>query len=469
VTPVPLFTLTISEEYFHELQRVVFSDPGAEGAAYLLCGLSDTGEEKRLLIREVVPVEPQHYLRRDSNRLSIASESYVRIAKRAKLSGNSVVFVHSHPDGIPDFSVQDDREDEALHTFLSDRAPDGVHGSLVLSRPNIARGRVWTPEGLAVIGRVRVIGRRFTFIDSLSDDGPVPEFFDRQVRAFGPDIQKLLARLHVGVVGAGGTGSSVTEQLVRLGVGTVSVFDRDVFDKTNVNRVYGSSIADAGRNKAHIAGEAAQRTGLPTAVRVYPEHITVRGTAMRLRACDIVFGCTDRHAPRGILVQLALRYFIPVIDTGVKIDSKDGTIRGVTGRVTTLLPGEACLFCRERISAETIRLESLTLNERRALADEGYAPELETPAPAVIPFTTAVAAQAVTELLHRLTGFMGEDRRSSEVLLVFSESRTRTNRQPPNPECLCAKRAVWGRGDTRRFLDMSWPEQAAPRGKSAEG
>jgi molybdopterin/thiamine biosynthesis adenylyltransferase len=319
------------------------------------------------------------------------------------------------------------------------------------------------------MSRVRVIGRRFTFFDERTDEVPVAEFFDRQVRAFGPDIQWLLSTLHVGVVGAGGTGSAVIVELVRLGVGTISVFDRDPFDKTNVNRVYGSSVKDAGRNKAEIAGDAARRTGLGTNLRIHPEHITVREAAMLLRECDLVFGCTDRHAPRGILVQLALRYYIPVIDTGVKIDSIDGVIRGVTGRVTTLLPGEACLFCRGRISAEAIRLESLSPEERRALADEGYAPELETPAPAVIPFTTAVAAQAVTELLHRLTGFMGEERRSSEVLLVFSESRVRTNRVRPNLDYLCAQRAIWGRGDSKRFLDMSWPEPESQRGESRRG
>ncbi|HJZ90605.1 MAG TPA: ThiF family adenylyltransferase [Gemmataceae bacterium] len=463
------FTLTIPEEYFEDLRRAVFSAPGLEGAAYLLCGVSDTGAERRLLVRHVVPVAEEHVLRQEKFQLSIESASYVRVAKQAKMIGASVVFVHSHPDGVADFSVRDDREDEKLHAFWLDQIPDGVHGSLVLSRPNTVRGRVTTAEGRSGISRIRVIGRRFTFIDDQPDDQAVPEIFDRQVRAFGPDTQRLLARLHIGVIGAGGTGSAVMEELVRLGVGTMSVFDRDVFDETNVNRVYGSSVRDAGRNKAGIAADSARRTGLQTEVRVYSEHITVHETAMRLRECDLVFGCTDRHAPRAILVQLALRYYIPVIDTGVKIDSHEGKIRGVTGRVTTLMPGEACLFCRERTSADAIRLETLSPDERRSLVSEGYAPELETPAPAVIPFTTAVAAQAVTELLHRLTGFMGEERRSSEVLLAISESRVRTNRQSPNPECLCAERSVWGRGDGKRFLNMSWPESEAHQGEFRRG
>src|SRR3989442_2474424 len=47
-------------------------------------------------------------------------------------------------------------------------------------------------------------------------------FFERQVLAFGAESQALLQQLHVGVVGVGGTGSAVVEQLARLGVGTRS-------------------------------------------------------------------------------------------------------------------------------------------------------------------------------------------------------------------------------------------------------
>jgi molybdopterin/thiamine biosynthesis adenylyltransferase len=306
------------------------------------------------------------------------------------------------------------------------------------------------------MSRVRVIGRRFRFFDHTAERDELPEFFDRQVRAFGPDIQRLLGRLHVGVVGAGGTGSAVIEQLTRLGVGELSVFDGDTFDATNVNRVYGSSTDDADQPKAEIARDLVDEIGLGTIVHAFGAHITDLETARRLRDCDVVFGCTDRHAPRGLLVQLALRYLIPVFDMGVKIDSEDGAIRGVFGRVTTLIPGEACLFCRGRISPDVIRLEALSPEERRALADENYAPEIDTPAPAVIPFTTAVSAQAVSEFLHRLTGFMGEDRVSSEVLLFLAESRVRTNRPSPEAECLCTQRNLWGIGDTKRFLGASW-------------
>lgn len=452
------YTLTILEQQFEELSGGVFSVPGIEGAAYLLCGNSVTEGETRLLVREVHPVADHHYLVREPYRLSIDSASYAAIAKRARAMNASVVFVHGHPGGPDDFSEQDDREEPKLHEFLAARAPGKPHGSFVITPQGRGAARVWGGHGWAPVARVRVIGGRFRFMDNVVDEAPLPEFFDRQVRAFGPEVQRLLKRLHVGVVGVGGTGSPVIEMLARLGVGTISEFDGDAFDATNVSRVYGSKVKDGGRNKTKISAAHIREIGLGTVVRSYARHITEEEAAKRLRECDIIIGCTDRHAPRGILVQLALRYLIPVLDTAVKIDAPDEVIRGVFGRVTTIIPGEACLFCRGRISPEMIRLESLSPEEQRVLADEGYAPQLEGNNPAVIPFTTAVAAQAVSEFVHRLTGFMGEERRSSEVLMLFHESSVRKNRTPPEADCLCSQRELWGRGDGRDFLGLTWPK-----------
>jgi molybdopterin/thiamine biosynthesis adenylyltransferase len=451
------FTLTMLEKHSDLLKQIIFAVPGLEGAAYLMCGISRTEQEVRLLVREVIPVKPEHYLVRESDRLSIASESYVPVAKQSKLNKEAVIFVHSHPSDYPEFSPADNIEEPKLLAFLQSRCADVPHGSMVCSGPTPTfNARIWCDGTWADIERIRFIGRRFRIVDKAPGAEPLPEFFDRQVRAFGPQIQRLLGSLHIGVPGVGGTGSATVQQLVRLGVGRVSVFDGDVLAASNVTRVHGSSLEDVDRPKAVVQAESLNRIGFDTEVIVFPKHITVEETAKHLRDCDFIFGCTDKHSPRGILVRLALRYLIPVIDMAVRIDSKDQIIRGIWGRVTTILPGEACLFCRETITARHVRAESLPPDQLEAEIREGYAPELGSDEPAVVMFTTAVAAQAVSELLHRLTGFMGEDRVSSEVILHFHESRIRTNRRSPKADCMCMHQQHWGRGDTRNFLGVTW-------------
>lgn len=445
--------IVLLESQLAELHELLFDRPGVEGATFLLCGESQSERGVKLIAHAIVPIAEENFLRREVDGLSISSAALTRIAKLAKYEGLSVVFAHSHPEGFADFSDQDDQEEERLLPFLQARVPDRVHGTLVLTESDI-RGRLYVPHRISS-DSILVVGQRFRMW-SPTQENPIAPFFDRQVRAFGHDIQRLFAKLHIGIVGLGGTGSPVAEQLCRLGVGRLSLFDGDRLDITNVNRVYGSTTADAGILKVDIAKRHLENIGLGTVIEVFPKHITEVDTALTLRDCDIVLGCTDKEIPRAILIQLSVRYSIPVLDLGVLISSEGGKISGVHGRVTTLFAGEACLFCRGRISPEAIRIEGLSEADRERQIRDGYAPDLQEPAPAVIAFTSATASAAVSELLHRLTGFMGNDRQSSEVLLALDQSRVRTNRIEPRENCLCSDRSIWGRGDAKPYLDMVW-------------
>lgn len=450
-------TLTFQEKDFALLNSYIFSKKNIEGAAYLLCSQSKSNEETRFLVRDVIPVADEHYLVREAYRLSIDSNSYTRIVKRASVNNETVIFVHSHPGGIESFSEQDNREEPKLMEFFKSRLDVKDPGSLVVTERPTLHGRVWVNQSWLTIDMVRIIGKRFSFFRPASSLEPIPIFFDRQVRAFGPEIQQLFKALHVAVVGAGGTGSAVSEQLIRLGIGRISIFDGDVFDPSNVNRVYGSKVSDGGKNKAEILKKHADEMGLGTEVLVFNKHIDTEKIAMELRKADLIFCCVDKETPRSILNAIAMRYLIPVFDMAVVIESPKRVIEGVYGRVTTIFPGEACLFCRERLSPRTIALEGMSVEERKGLVKEGYAPELRENNPAVITFTSTVAAHAVSEMIHRLTGFMGEDRNSSEAIFLFHDSALKTNRESPKADCFCGKKELVGSGDgSRNFLDLSW-------------
>jgi hypothetical protein len=83
-------------------------------------------------------------------------------------------------------------------------------------------------------------------------------------------------------------------------------------------------------------------------------------------------------------------------------------------------------------------------------------PELAATAPSVVMFTTVVASVAISELLQRLTGFMGDDRTSTEVILRFDESKTSTNTKISREGCWCTKSENWGRGDVEPLLGQTW-------------
>ena len=456
------YTFTFLESVQAELTAHFAAGRGNEMAGYIFAGVSRTGGEERFIGREFRAVEPDHIIRHGPNHISIRSDSYCPALQYADESKQSFWFVHSHPAGYRKFSSQDDREEPKLFSTAYARVAGGaLHGSMVFPQGESPMGRVWfRDDSHAYLKRIRIIGSRFQFHDHFADTAPIPEFFDRQVRAFGPDIQRRLASLHVIIVGGGGTGSAVAEQLIRIGVGKLTIIDPQAFEASNVNRVYGSSVGDEGTAKVEILRRLAEHIGLGTIVEGIVDSLYRKPVAERLREGDVIFGCTDEHAARSILGEVALHYAVPVIDVGVRIHSEDQIIQSITGRMTVLYPGASCLYCRGRIDPQRVAHDMTRFFNPAEAAErqrEGYAPEIIENNPAVIPFTTTVAAGAVSELLHRLTGFMGLQRQTTETIYRFDQNELGKNSLPPQEGCTCGNLTKLGRGDKKLFLGMMWP------------
>ena len=457
-------SVTFLESHFKVLMAHLFSGGGNEQAAFLQVRQVKTENSINLLVQKVVPVEPADIISASAVHISIRSQAYLRVIKYSDLKGSGFIFVHSHPPGAAKFSLQDDAEEAALFKTAFNRIHhDIVHASLVFTDRDTYCGRAWSSASThSNIKSVRVIGDRFQFLYSGPINDVPLEYYNRQALAFTSHLQPILKRLHIGVVGAGGTGSAVCEQLIRLGIGKLSIIDGGTFEKSNVNRVYGSTAFDENIPKVNLIARLAAALGLGTEVRLIQGHLSFYSVARQLLECDVVFGCTDDEWGRSILNRLAFRHYIPVFDMGVNIDTDQGKIRSIQGRVTTLLPGSACLFCRKRISTDRVRAEAIAATnpeEAVRLRKEGYLANIDEPAPSVITFTTGIAATAVSEFLHRLTGFQGSERRSTEVLFLFDQSRIRTNSTSPSLDCFCADETQWGVGDTKRFLNVTWRKE----------
>lgn len=455
------YSMTFVDETYSRLVDHLLDGSNNEKAGYLLCGISESGQDTRLLVREFLPVVPEEVVESSPIQMKIVSRSFLRAMKRADSSRQCFVFAHSHPPEIPEHSLQDDKEEASLFSTAYNRIHTSrPHASLVFTCPQKVVGRVWLDDGSTrAIDVIRIVGNRLRFI--FRSDAPELDLtlFDRQVRAFGKDLQGILKRLRIGIIGVGGTGSSVAEQLIRLGAENILISDGERLDRSNVTRGYGSRLIDAGSLKTALIERLGIEVGLGAKVRPIGRPITFQSVLKEFRSCDVIFSCTDDQWGRSLLTRLTIDYCIPVIDMGVKIDSKDGFLNSIQGRVTTLFPGSACLFCRGRITSAGVRAEMLAAvspDEAERLRKEGYAPELGEPAPAVIAFTTAIAAGAVSELLHMLTGFMGLERTSTEVIYRFDDCHVGTNSTKSRPDCFCSQRDNWGKGDQPNFLGVTW-------------
>jgi molybdopterin/thiamine biosynthesis adenylyltransferase len=420
----------------------------------------------RLLGQKVAWVQDGAYLTRERHQLLIASEGYVPALGEAETGGMLPIWLHTHPgeDGVPLPSRHDHTVDRQLADLFRLRSGAPFYGALIVSprgRHFAFSGSLHPDEGpVQPIERLWQVGEDWRLSRSVDAVGPkIPPLFDRSVRAFGAAIQGALGDLRVGVVGAGGTGSAVSEQLVRLGVRHLTLIDVDTLSETNVTRVYGSTPGDVGRPKVEVLRDHLHRIAPDLNCSVMPSMLTLEATARQLAACDVVFGCTDDNAGRLVLSRVATYLLTPVIDVGVLLSSDaGGLLASIDGRVTTLTPGAACLVCRDRIDLARAAQELRTPDERKRLEEEGYAPSLGGGEPAVVAFTTSVAAAGVAELLERLIGY-GPKPRPTEVLLRWHEREISTNTSAPRAGHYCDPASgKWGQGGASPFLGQVWPQ-----------
>ena len=455
-------TLALPDQIAGELFDAAAAD--IETACVLLARQIDTpGGNVRLLARALHWVPDDAYRRRDATALSIASHGYVPALAAAEADGAVPIWLHTHPgdDSSPRPSKDDELVDKQLADLFRLRAGSPLYGAIVIARPKgrpCFTGHIESDNRRAQIDRLWATGRRFVLIPNwLHDTTPPSEQFDRNIRAFGGYIQQVLGNLRVAVVGCGGTGSAVIEQLVRLGVRHLQLFDPDTLTAGNVTRVYGSCLDDVGEAKVSVSAAHAARIAPDAEVMTTQAKITLESTARLLLDADIVFGCTDDNAGRLVLSRIASYLLTPVIDCGVLLSSDPGgQLIGIDGRVTVLAPGAACLVCRDRIDLRRAAAEMLAPDEHRRLADEGYAPALLDPEPAVVAFTTQVAAAAVGELLERLVHY-GPEPVPTEILLRSHDREVSTNDQDPHEGHYCHPRAhKLGLGVTEPFLEQTW-------------
>lgn len=458
-------TLVLPESIERELLASL-ADP-IETGAVLLVRRAEVDTGIRLLARSLHWVSPDAYLARTPTSMAITPEGYVPALGLAEADGSAALWVHTHPGprATPSPSDRDAIVDRQIADLFRLRSGSDDYGTLIIAPAHDGFSFTGMIEGIESqrrpIDRLWSVGETWRLRSSFgSGTSNIAPIFDRNVRAFGPKIQSVLGNLTVAVVGAGGTGSSVAEQLVRLGVRHLLLFDADRLTASNVTRVYGSTPADVGELKVDVLAGHLRRIAPDVNVSTVSAMTTLERTARRLASADLVFGCSDDNAGRLVLSRLATYFLTPVIDVGVLLSSgRSGELQGIDGRITTLTPGTACLVCRDRVDLERASAELKTPEERQRLVDEGYAPALGQTEPAVVAFTTAVAAAAVNELLDRLIGY-GPPDRPTETLLRIHERETSTNHSLPRLRHYCHRdQGKWGAGNEEPFLGQLWPTE----------
>jgi molybdopterin/thiamine biosynthesis adenylyltransferase len=179
---------------------------------------------------------------------------------------------------------------------------------------------------------------------------------DRQ-SFLGRNSSSVLDGTRVAIVGLGGGGSHVAQQLGHLGVGEFVLIDPDVVENTNLNRLVGATQQDVAKNssKAAVAGRVI--VGVNPGARISIETARWQLCAIALRSCDVIFGCVDSIAEREQLETAARRYLTPYIDIGMDVHSMAGGF-SIGGQVALSMPEGPCLRCMGIIDDRKLELEA---------------------------------------------------------------------------------------------------------------
>jgi len=175
--------------------------------------------------------------------------------------------------------------------------------------------------------------------------GIMPARYQYSRNAMSVTDQLSLFRSTVAVIGCGGLGGYIVEELARLGVGRLVVIDPDLFEEQNLNRQLLSSPAELGCPKVEVA--VRRVNAINPAVTIVPHRVAFssdNGTEL-LASCHVVVDALDTIAVRRELAETCSELRIPLVH---------GAIAGWYGHVTTMLPGDSALkdfyaqHCREK-------------------------------------------------------------------------------------------------------------------------
>ena len=433
------------------------SRDGRESYAVILCGRHVGAGETRFLAKRFIALEPGCYEYREAAGLRLKRAVDMFLAQFIDEQGLDVVHLHTHPGhGHAHFSKVDDLHERKYATFLRSslrRRPWLL--SLVADRGvRNMNVRLWVPHGRGMRTEpVRLSGGLLDDLKERVEKKSTEECskeYDRQVRAFGEEGQRMLGELHIGLVGCGGLGAVLVELLSRLGVRRWTLVDDDIVDVTNLNRLTGALHKDALEriSKVTVAERHISRLHGPRArVRAFRSGIEKERAAKAIAAADVIAAATDNHASRVKAQEIANRYMRPLVNIGVDLErsEKDREQLGhIVGRVTVPpVDGGWCLVCEGLIDPVTAAEETADEETRSVLKARGY---LEgTPAPAVY-WVNAMAASLAAGVVHNLVGGFARsvsdrmiDMLGGEILDISHERRE---------GCLwCGREGYLGSGD----------------------
>lgn len=396
-------TIRIPQNFWAAVHRHLFEEEG-EHFAFFFAKWTWSRGQPVLMVHDVFLV-PDTEVSDTLHSKQLSLDTILHAINSAVRGEYCLVEAHNHGGSMPRFSRTDREELSDFVRYVHESLPNRPYIATVWSETTVY-GKYFLADGRqGTVDSITVVGERLQQVVSRDDDEKEPEpFFGRQLPWFTPEGQRQIGRLRTAVVGCGGTGAHVIQNLAYLGCRDYVLVDDDEANETNMNRLVTAAAADIGTPKV-ILGRRLIKSVAPHAhVLAVQKQLQSREAMDALKGVDVIFGCVDNDGARLVLNELALAYIIPYVDLAVGINANEGQVSAAGGRVALVVPNSPCLYCMGEIDPDEAAYFLATPTERAEQRKRGYVSGVDVAAPAVVSLNGIVAAAAVNEFVVFVSG-----------------------------------------------------------------
>ena len=186
----------------------------------------------------------------------------------------------------------------------------------------------WSSQSAAV----QKFGMSYAAIEGLAlENGLFPARYQRNRNMISTADQLRLFQSRVAVIGCGGLGGYVIEELARLGVGHIVAIDPDIFEEHNLNRQILSTPATLGKAKVEAALERVAEINPAVTVTPFKDAFCLANGSEYLAGVHVVVDALD---------SIPYRLELAEVSTAANVPMVHGAIGGWYGHVATQLPGD---------------------------------------------------------------------------------------------------------------------------------
>jgi molybdopterin/thiamine biosynthesis adenylyltransferase len=181
----------------------------------------------------------------------------------------------------------------------------------------------------------------------------LPARYQRNRMTISTVHQLKLFQSKVAIIGCGGLGGYVIEEMARLGVGTIKAIDPDIFEEHNLNRQILCTLNDLGKPKARVAQKRVNAVNPAIKIMAVVKPFSGETGAELLNGMDVIVDALDSALTRVELADCCEKLKIPLVH---------GTIGGWYGQITTQLPGDGTVQMIYKNCKEAKGVESMLGN-----------------------------------------------------------------------------------------------------------